>query len=215
MKEYQISTKEKKALVQPILLEHIAKGVYTWAVTIVSNKTSKILGFYRFKEQPNISSFAGLMRDCHANSDKAHALEETSNQLTELPNGVPNDCVSSSLVCESSSLNPADYDAIVLPGGTANADALRFNTEAQAFVKAFAVAGKPIAAICHAPWVLVDSGLAKDKTLTGYKTIAIDLKNAGATFEDKSVVVDGNFITSRQPEDIPDFVTAIEAALHK
>lgn len=111
--------------------------------------------------------------------------------------------------------NPTDYDAIVLPGGTANADALRFLPEAQAFVKAFFEAGKPVAGICHAPWVFVDAGIAKDKTLTGYKTIAIDLKNAGATFEDKSVVIDGNLITSRQPDDIPDFVEAIDNALQK
>lgn len=108
-----------------------------------------------------------------------------------------------------------DYDALVLPGGTVNADALRFNKDAQALVKAFNEAGKPIAAICHAPWIFVDTGIAKGKTLTGYKTTAIDLKNAGATYEDKSVVVDGNLITSRQPDDIPDFVEAIDKALQK
>lgn len=108
-----------------------------------------------------------------------------------------------------------DYDSIVLPGGTVNADALRFNTDAQKLVKAFFDAGKPVAAICHAPWILVDTGIAKGKTLTGYKTTAIDLKNVGANFEDKSVVVDANLITSRQPEDIPDFVEAIDKALNK
>lgn len=108
-----------------------------------------------------------------------------------------------------------EFDALVMPGGTANADALRFNTDAQAFVKAFYDAGKPVAAICHAPWVFVDTQIAQGKKLTGYKTIAIDLKNAGATFEDKSVVVDGNLITSRQPDDIPDFVEAIDNALQK
>lgn len=106
-----------------------------------------------------------------------------------------------------------DYDAIVLPGGTVNADALRFNKAAQAMVKAFYDAGKPVAAICHAPWVLVDAGIAKGKNLTAYKTVATDLKNAGATYQDKSVVVDGNLITSRQPDDIPDFVKAINEAL--
>lgn len=111
--------------------------------------------------------------------------------------------------------NAADYDAIVLPGGGANADALRFNADAQTMVKAFNAAGKPIAAICHAPWVFVDTQLANGKKMTAYKTIAIDLKNAGANFEDKSVVVDGNLITSRQPEDIPDFVEAIDKALNK
>lgn len=108
-----------------------------------------------------------------------------------------------------------EFDALVMPGGTANADALRFNQDAQAFVKAFYDTGKPVAAICHAPWVFVDTQIAQGKKLTGYKTIAIDLKNAGATFEDKSVVVDGNLITSRQPDDIPDFVEAIDNALQK
>lgn len=108
-----------------------------------------------------------------------------------------------------------DYDALVLPGGTANADALRFNKDAQAFINAFYQAKKPIAGICHAPWAFVDTGIAKGKTLTGYKTIAIDLQNAGATYQDKSVVVDGNLITSRQPDDIPDFVEAIDKAVQK
>lgn len=108
-----------------------------------------------------------------------------------------------------------DYDAIVLPGGGANADALRANTDAQAMVKQFFNAGKPVAAICHAPWIFVDTQIANGKKLTAYKTIAIDLKNAGAQFEDKSVVVDGNLITSRQPDDIPDFVEAIDSALTK
>ena len=111
--------------------------------------------------------------------------------------------------------NAADYDAIVLPGGGANADALRGNTDAQNMVKAFLNSDKPVAAICHAPWIFVDSQLANGKKLTAYKTIAIDLKNAGASFEDKSVVVDGNLITSRQPDDINDFVEAIDKALQK
>ena len=111
--------------------------------------------------------------------------------------------------------NAADYDAIVLPGGGANADALRANTDAQAMVKAFMNAGKPVAAICHAPWIFADTKIARGKKLTAYKTIAVDLKNAGAQFEDKSVVVDGNLITSRQPEDIPDFAEAIDQALTK
>lgn len=108
----------------------------------------------------------------------------------------------------------ADYDALVLPGGTVNADALRINKDAQALVKAFYQANKPVAAICHAPWILVDTELAKGKTVTAYETIAADLKNAGATFQDNSVVIDGHLITSRKPDDIPDFANAIDNALH-
>lgn len=106
-----------------------------------------------------------------------------------------------------------DYDALVLPGGTVNADALRFNKEAHAMVKAFDSAKKTVAAICHAPWIFVDTGLANGKTLTAYETVATDLKNAGAVFQDKSVVIDGHMITSRKPEDIPDFANAIDKAL--
>lgn len=110
--------------------------------------------------------------------------------------------------------NATDFDALVLPGGGANADALRFNKDAQAMVEAFYKAGKPVAAICHAPWIFVDTNIAQGKKLTAYKTIACDLKNAGAQFADTSVVVDGNLITSRQPEDIEDFVDAIHQALN-
>lgn len=106
-----------------------------------------------------------------------------------------------------------DYDALVLPGGTANSDALRFNKAAQQLVIAFNGANKPIAAICHAPWMFVDAHLAQGKKLTAYQTVAIDLQNAGATYVDKSVVIDGNLITSRKPDDIPDFVKAIDQAV--
>lgn len=106
-----------------------------------------------------------------------------------------------------------DYDALALPGGTVNADALRFDKDAQNLVKQFNQAGKPIAAICHAPWILIDTGIAKGKTLTAYKTLQTDLQNAGATFVDKAMQQDGNLITSRTPDDIAEFVTAIDKAL--
>lgn len=111
-----------------------------------------------------------------------------------------------------SEVNAADYDAIVLPGGTVNADKLRINPQAQALVKQFAQ-GKVVAAICHAPWVLISSGLAQGRKLAAFKTLKDDLQNAGATYQDISVSVDGNFITSRQPDDIPDFIKAIDTAL--
>lgn len=110
-------------------------------------------------------------------------------------------------------VNPQEFDAVVLPGGSVNSDTLRAIDDAQKMVKSFYQAGKPVAAICHAPWIFVDTELAQGKTLTAYKTIGIDLKNAGATFKDQSVVIDGNIITSRKPDDIPDFVNAIDKAL--
>jgi len=106
-----------------------------------------------------------------------------------------------------------DYDALVLPGGTVNADTIRGNTEAHTIINAIHEAGKPLAVICHAPWVLINTGIAKGKTLTAYHTLQLDLENAGATFVDKSVVVDGRLITSRNPDDISDFVAEINKAL--
>ncbi|MDE4454281.1 type 1 glutamine amidotransferase domain-containing protein [Psychrobacter sp. DAB_AL62B] len=107
----------------------------------------------------------------------------------------------------------ADYDALVLPGGTVNADTIRGNKEAHGIINAINDAGKPLAVICHAPWVLVNTGIAKGKTLTAYQTLQIDLENAGAKFVDKTVQIDGNLITSRNPDDIKNFVEAIDKAL--
>ncbi|OXL19213.1 type 1 glutamine amidotransferase domain-containing protein [Psychrobacter sp. DAB_AL32B] len=107
----------------------------------------------------------------------------------------------------------ADYDALVLPGGTVNADTIRGNKEAHGIINAINDAGKPLAVICHAPWVLINTGIAKGKTLTAYQTLQIDLENAGAKFVDKTVQIDGNLITSRNPDDIKNFVEAIDKAL--
>jgi len=107
----------------------------------------------------------------------------------------------------------ADFDALVLPGGTVNSDAVRANPEVLAFVKKFATLPKPIAAICHAPWVLVSSGLARGKTLTAYHTIKDDLQNAGAIYTDQAVCIDHYLITSRCPDDIDAFSAAIDDML--
>ena len=106
-----------------------------------------------------------------------------------------------------------DYDALVLPGGTVNADGLRTNKDAQRIITRMNDANKPLAAICHAPWALIDAGIAQGKTLTAYQTLQTDLENAGATFVDKTVQIDGNLITSRDPDDIKNFVAAIDKAL--
>ena len=107
----------------------------------------------------------------------------------------------------------SDYAALVLPGGTVNADTIRGNKEAHSIINAINDAGKPLAAICHAPWALIDTGIAKGKTLTAYQTLQTDLENAGANYVDKTVQVDGNLITSRNPDDISNFVDAIDKAL--
>lgn len=99
----------------------------------------------------------------------------------------------------------ADYDALLLPGGVINPDTLRGNKQAVEFVKAFFEANKPVAAICHGPQTLIEADVVKGKTLTSYKTIATDLKNAGAMWKDDEVVTDQNLTTSRSPEDLPAF----------
>lgn len=99
----------------------------------------------------------------------------------------------------------ADFDGLVLPGGVANPDALRMNGGAVALVKAFFDAGKPVAAICHAPWSLVEAGVVSGRTLTSWPSLQTDLRNAGATWVDEEVVVDGNLVTSRKPDDLPAF----------
>jgi protease I len=100
---------------------------------------------------------------------------------------------------------PDEYDALQLPGGALNADAIRMHPKVQAFVRSFQQAGKPMAIICHAPWILVSAGLVKGRTLTSYYTIQDDIRNAGGNWVDQEVVCDGNWVTSRQPSDLPAF----------
>jgi protease I len=104
---------------------------------------------------------------------------------------------------------PDDYDALVLPGGAHNPDTLRIEPKATDFVHAFFDANKPVGAICHAPWLLINAGVADGRRMTSYKTIRQDLKNAGADVVDEEVVVDGNLVTSRQPSDLPAFCEAV------
>lgn len=110
---------------------------------------------------------------------------------------------------------PEEFDALVLPGGQINPDKLRVDKQAVAFVKEFAESGKIVAAICHGPWMLVEAGVVQGKKMTSWPSVQTDLKNAGASWVDEEVVVDGNFITSRKPEDIPAFSKAIVQRLEK
>jgi protease I len=107
----------------------------------------------------------------------------------------------------------ADYDALVLPGGVANPDQLRTDGDAVGFVRDFVGTDKPVAAICHAPWTLVEAGVLQGRTLTSWPSLRTDITNAGGTWVDQQVVTDGNLITSRNPDDIPAFNKALLDAL--
>lgn len=110
-------------------------------------------------------------------------------------------------------LDPGAIDALVVPGGTVNADRLRVNRKAQDLARRVMEDRKPLAVICHGPWLLVSAGLARGRSLTSFHTLADDVRNAGGTWTDEEVVVDGNLITSRSPDDLPAFVKALEDAL--
>ena len=110
-------------------------------------------------------------------------------------------------------VSAGDYDALLLPGGQINPDVLRMNDTVIGLVKKFNEAGKPIAAICHAPWLLAEADIIKGKTVTGWPSIRTDLSNAGGNVIDSKAAVDGNLITSRNPDDIPAFTEALMDAM--
>jgi protease I len=102
-----------------------------------------------------------------------------------------------------------DYDALLLPGGTVNPDKLRIDSDAVGFVRDFFETGKPVAAICHGPWTLVEADVVRGRTLTSWPSVRTDLRNAGAQVVDQEVVTDGALVTSRWPDDLPAFCTRI------
>lgn len=110
-------------------------------------------------------------------------------------------------------LDPTSADAIVVPGGTVNSDHLRTEDRAQQIVQQALASGMPVAAICHAPWLLVSAGLVQGRRLTSFPSLEVDIRNAGGEWVDETVVVDENLITSRNPDDLPAFVSAIADAL--
>jgi len=104
---------------------------------------------------------------------------------------------------------PEDYDALLLPGGTVNPDRLRMDPDAMGFVRAMVAAGKPVAAICHGPWSLVETGLVAGRRVTSWPSLRTDIERAGGQWVDEEVVVDGPFVTSRKPDDLPAFCAAM------
>jgi protease I len=105
--------------------------------------------------------------------------------------------------------NPQDFDALLLPGGVMNPDSLRIQPKAVQFVKAFFDAGKPVAVICHGPWTVIEAGAARGRKIAAWPSLGTDLHNAGAEWIDAEVMVDGNLVSSRKPDDIPAFVRAM------
>ena len=116
---------------------------------------------------------------------------------------------------EVSKANVDDYAALVLPGGVANPDALRLDEDAVTFVKNFVASGKPVAAICHAPWVLAEADVVRGKRLASFPSLQTDIRNAGGEWVDEEVVIDANLITSRNPDDLPAFDKALLDAVEK
>ena len=112
-----------------------------------------------------------------------------------------------------SEADPTDYDGLVLPGGVANPDFLRMNEDAVRWIRNLFEQGKPVGVICHGPWTLVEADLVRGRTLTSWPSLRTDITNAGGTWVDEEVVVDGTLITSRDPDDLPAFIKTLEDAL--
>jgi deglycase len=151
-------------------------------------------------EQPELTEPVKALRDAGAVVD---IVSEKRGPVRGFKHHDPGDSVEANLSFDEA--QPERYDAVLLPGGALNADYIRAIPAAQRLVKAFDDAKKPIASICHAPWLLIESGVARGRTLTSWPSIQTDLKNAGASWVDREVVVDGNLVTSRKPDDIPAF----------
>ena len=112
-------------------------------------------------------------------------------------------------------VNADDYDALLLPGGVGNPDRLRMEEQAVAIIRAFDEAEKPVAAICHGPWLLVEADVVRERTVTSWPSIRTDLENAGATWVDEEAAVDGHLVTSRNPDDVPAFTEVLARMLEK
>jgi protease I len=111
--------------------------------------------------------------------------------------------------------SPDDYDALLMPGGTVNADRLRMDDDVRGFVRAIVQAGKPVGVICHGPWTLIDADVVKGRTLTSYPSLRPDLRNAGAEVVDREVVQDGVLVSSRNPDDLPAFCATVVEVFSK
>lgn len=137
----------------------------------------------------------------------------TRDEIMATVHDEPGRRITPDLTIEEANLD--DYDALMLPGGVGNPDQLRMNGRAVELIRRFAEAGKPVAAICHGPWLLVEADVLRGRRATSWASIRTDLRNAGATVVDQPVVTDGNIITSRMPDDVPAFTQALIEAIER
>ena len=165
----------------------------------LENKTVAILASNGFEQ----SELQGPLEALRKAGATVHIVSPESGSIMGMKHADKGD--SFDVDVDLDSANAADYDAIMLPGGLMNPDTLRTIDTALAFVRAFAEAGKPIGAICHAPWILIEAGLVKGRTLTSWPAIQSDVRNAGGHWVDEEVVCDQGLVTSRNPDDIPAF----------
>ena len=142
---------------------------------------------------------------------EVHVIAPHDGEIQSLQHVEPGSPVTVDLILDQA--DPNNYDAVLIPGGVVNADHLRMEQKARDFVEIIEGEGKPVAAICHGPWLLVSSGLVRGRKLTSYNTLQDDIRNAGGDWADEELIVDGNLITSRKPDDLPAFNDAIIAAL--
>jgi protease I len=151
-------------------------------------------------EEVELTEPAKALREAGATVE---VISQSRDQLQAFKHHTPTTKISVDKTFDE--VKPDNYDAVLLPGGAFNADEMRTNPKAQAFVRGMDASQKPMAVICHAPWLLVSAGMTKGRTLTSWPTIADDIRNAGGRWVDEEVVVDGNLVTSRGPKDIPAF----------
>jgi protease I len=157
------------------------------------------------------AEFEVPLRALRDNDVTVDIIATRQKDLTALQHTDKGDTFAADLLLQDA--DPPDYDALVLPGGVVNADKLRMDKKARHWVSNFLDANKPIAAICHAPWLLVSADGVEGRRLTSYYTLQDDIRNAGGEWADFPVLVDRNLITSRQPDDLPQFCDALLGAL--
>lgn len=167
----------------------------------LSHKTVAVLATHGF-EQSELTEPVKALRDAGAT---VHIVSPDKGRIKGWKNGEWGEEVGVDRTIDAAQARVDEYDGLVLPGGVMNPDQLRMREDATRFVREFFKAGKPVAAICHGPQILIDAGVIEGRELTSYPSIKNDLKNAGARWTDQAVVVDEGLVTSRKPDDLPDF----------